>query len=296
MQFEKEITLPEIGEYAEDMRLEDYHPALQAVLKVAPFYAELLGSGLMLLVSSLNQYLYYKPCEEIPLKLKAGNRPKPNGGVNKATQAGHRIVELRERQEASFWLISDPIRAPDKSIVGNMILGMPLEKQQKLIRLSENLIEKSKSALPRVEKLSDATEGFSATNEELKEKFSEIAHDIETINSHLTTIKEISRRSNMLGINASIEATRAGDRGSGFNVVAEHVRNLSNRTSNLVNDVTVALNELDERVTQFNKNIESMSTVAHEEKDALQQLQESFNELISTSDQLREQANEIGLK
>lgn len=296
MQFDTGITLPDTGTFAPQLSIDEYHPALQSILKVAPFYAELLGDGLMLLVSSLDTYLYYKPCPQIPLNLKPGNHPKPNGGVNKATQAGHRIVELRQRDEASFWLISYPVKAPDKTIVGNIILGMPIEKQQKLVDMSNSLIEKSKGALPRIQRLSSSTEKLDETNNEFKGKFEEITGKINDINSLLSKIKEISRKSNMLGINASIEAAKAGESGAGFGVVAEQVRNLALRTSDLVSEVTSTIEGLDTSVESFNHNLDKMGSMAGDQGEAYGELKEAVNEIISMSDGIHKQAKDLGIQ
>lgn len=85
--------------------------------------------------------------------------------------------------------------------------------------------------------------------------------ELKKVTDILKIIDDISSRTNLLSLNASIESARAGEFGKGFSVVANEIRNLSNNTSNAVVDIGKVLNNLieisNETISEFNNVVES---------------------------------------
>lgn len=113
----------------------------------------------------------------------------------------------------------------------------------------------------------------------------------QSIGSILTTITSISEQTNLLSLNAAIEAARAGDAGKGFGVVADEIRQLSEQTSNATREIANIINELriDIEITKnniidSNNSINEANVSMNTSKNAFDSIKLSFeamNEQIS---------------
>ncbi|QUH25248.1 methyl-accepting chemotaxis protein [Serpentinicella alkaliphila] len=73
----------------------------------------------------------------------------------------------------------------------------------------------------------------------------------------LRYIKEISDETNLLGLNAAIEAAKAGDQGKGFSVVAERIRKLSKETTSVVVNIKNILDSISSSVSIMHSSLET---------------------------------------
>jgi len=127
-------------------------------------------------------------------------------------------------------------------------------------------------ASQRMEQLVEALEQVSGQSSTTVTHIDAMAEHLDGIFSLLEDVKSIADQTNLLALNAAIEAARAGEAGRGFAVVADEVRNLS------------------ERSTAFNEQIRKL---AHSSKDAIAKVRETVSHMASRDmDRSREARNE----
>lgn len=201
-------------------------------------------------------------------------------------------IDPQEAREALSVIKPIPRRKIEKAadllygVAGNISeMGYQRKKVKEAIEILNGNLDQITAA---IQQMAAFTEQVSTNQNELNAKIQEIHQLSGKIDAIVEAIKVVSKRSKMLGINASIEAARAREAGVGFAVVAKEIQKLSDDSREMSNKITDFTNNIQETVRQTEKMSEESLVAAQQQTSVAQEIAASIQEINGAANHLLE--------
>ena len=216
-----------------------------------------------------------------------------------------RIAELTEAcrsQVASIVTVTDSVHAQ-----ADTVAAASEEMTSTTSNISDNCNSAAKSsaetkdsATKSMDVVRSTVAGIRHHSERTKadaDAVTELSAKIQKIGSVVTTIQEIAAQTNLLALNAAIEAARAGEQGRGFAVVADEVRALAGRTDKSTREIDEMIKEVQQgaqdATASMGESVNEMQTVASQAELVEQNLDNVVTKIAEVNDQISQIAEAV---
>jgi Methyl-accepting chemotaxis protein (MCP) signalling domain len=265
------------------------------LIKLAPYFHKLISHS-QLVITDLEGYIFCLPGDEFFLKVFDKGEKFLEGSIGKQTVTTGQMVARVGNKQLTGGITYQGVGVPlheNGEIVGGICLFFPMDSKEALQNAAEQMVA-------MVQEVSATIETFHSSSEQLQSAASKLTGNTEELHAvsknigQLTTmISDISSRSRLLGLNATIEAVHAGESGRGFTVVANEIRRLSERTADSAKSISTAIEGMIHAVSSMQEEIQHVSTQIHSHSAGANELSGAAVQLTALSEQLSQLSQKI---
>ena len=154
---------------------------------------------------------------------------------------------------------------------------------EEAVQLADETTEGAEQARSSLASMDGTMQRMVAATDSINAKLAALSEKSSHINKVLTTITKVADQTNLLSLNAAIEAEKAGEAGRGFSVVATEIRRLSDQTTAATDDIEQMLKDMNSAVSASVMGMDKFS----------EEIRRSVQEVASVSDQLAEVIEDV---
>lgn len=254
---------------------------LASFLTIAPFLNDLYYDDVCVSINDREHVLAYYPGKTFDLGTKVGAQVGEGWLVSSAMKEKRKIVKEQDSSVIGipYIGIALPITDDMENVVGGISI---LQSTQKAVRLQEmankmtNFIDNLTSTM---EEISAESEELTATTEQLAAVSEQTSKQVNETEEIAELINKISRKINLIGLNAAIEAARVGAEGKGFKVVADEIRNLADQSAESLQNIHDILNYIRSGIASLNEGVKMMSVSSGNQATVLESIAHEVEEI-----------------
>lgn len=256
-----------------------------------------------MIVPYLNQFskesIYEITDGETTLRLSLNNMESP-AYEGKPLHSGHAAIKVMDSGQAVFETIPKelagievssevlPIRDEHGHIVGTICMVRSMQRQADILEVANILSDSMSQISAAISQISDGIQTVVSSSSEVLDYVTSVQKEHQKTDEIIQIIKSIADQTNLLGLNAAIEAARAGDMGKGFGVVADEIRKLSTSSNESTKDIRTFLVNMNDNMLNIKQRIEHVNHIFHEQASSVQEITASIQELSATAHHLKD--------
>ncbi|TGE39117.1 chemotaxis protein [Desulfosporosinus fructosivorans] len=270
---------------------------LEMMKELAPILKDITGQDMGISVIKDDIILTYVAAKSLDLKTKAGDTLKVNNGpVARCLKSGEQVVQVFRKDESPFGVpfinCSTPIKDGGK-VVGCIVMTQPITNLEKINTFAGELAGSAQQFSAGMMELYTKAMEISDNSKRLEQLQINLSEAVSQTDQIVDFIKSVARQTNLLGLNASIEAARLGESGRGFSVVAEEVRKLAAVSAESVKKITQSLQEINKSIQALGESTSSFEASVSRQSDTIQELTASSQNLAAMATDLSAVADEM---
>lgn len=260
-----------------------------------PFMQYFFEDEIAFTMSNTNEFIKVVNSKNINMNAKPGDSLRAGGAAYECIKAKKVVSTIvpKEVFGVEIKAVGIPVKNNNEQVVGSIVLVKSLKRHYETLNISKALSDSLKTISEMSNTITFDAEKAVDSNTEILLDINEAKDSTEKTDEVLSFVKNIASKTNLLGLNAAIEASRAGEQGKGFSVVANEIRKLSNSSSESINEITDILKKIETAVNNISLKIDNSNTLIKNQLSSVQQISASIEEISAKAEMLEKTANII---
>lgn len=272
------------------------HNIIDALILVAPLIQGIIPFDCMIGISDTRKFIKAFMGKEIRFPSDPVGTDIPESDALYIAMRKNTTVDMVVPKEAfgfEFRALAIPLKDKNNNVIGGLGIAFSLENSLKVIDMAQKVSISAQLTSSATQEISASSVELSNYQLELKSHAKAIADKIEETSKILQFINSIASTSSMLGLNASIEAAKAGEHGKGFSVVASEIRKMAEESSKSVTGIKGTLGNIKDKMEDMNVSIEQIVNIGEQQAAATQELSASTQELAAIAEELKRSSKKV---
>lgn len=262
---------------------------MQSFYNLVPYFKHYFDDELVFTISNIEKFLLVQDSPNLKMSSKTGDKI-PNGCAADVCLRAKKPISIIVPKEV-FGVSLKTMAVPvfeNGEIAGTMVIGMSLEKKEKISNMSNLLSDSLSKISSNLFDMSSGIQNIYGTNSDIQKFIEATSENAKKTDEVLNFIEGIAKKTNLLGLNAAIESSRAGEFGKGFSVVSNEIRKLSQSSKESINQINEILNNIQASINQIYDRFNHSNELLDNQASRLQEINAKIQELDSTAGILKD--------
>lgn len=248
------------------------------------FYQHSVNDWEILVCNAAGMVVCFIPAKTFQTNNAIGTYPS-GGAIRECLTTKRAVTRIIPETAYGFKLRANvcPIFEENGEFSGLVATGTALELQENLHGAARLIAETSEQMSSTAEELAASATHLAGNLGTIKESSEQVLRGIDKTGNILKFVSEIADNSNLLGLNAAIEAAKAGEHGRGFAVVADEIRKMAVTSAQSVKDIRNILHTIQQDIQSVVSTIVIAAETGERQAAATEEISASMEQLTSTA-------------
>lgn len=270
---------------------------MESFYNMMPYFKYYFGEEVGFTMSNTETFLLVQNTDKLKINFQAGDKI-PQGSAADICLKKQDVVDTIIPKEV-FGFPVKTVAIPvfeDNKIAGTVVVSISIDKINKISKissLSSSVSEALTEINSNVKEMASGFQKINETNENIESSLETTKENYKKTDEIFNFVSNVTKKTNLLGLNASIEAARAGEAGLGFAVVASQITNLADSTKNSLTEINTVLGSIQESIADIYSRFQSSNTLLENQIKGLNNIESAIETITENVKVLNEVAKTL---